>query len=294
MVEVVKRGSMKKWWENLFSIAGEWYSEGMDRVALDKKARQLLALNNKRATNENLALAKTMITDAVKSTPVSKAKPFRPSSYPTGIGSKYSMTPVTKVQERQSNIVSKSDFAKLRDQYPINLQEFIDDPSAAAPSVQDQLRRSGIKPQSKSERKPSGSMWSMLSDSELLSKKYPAEYSRYTSSSDPTPYDTRYMPTSPAQVEKIVKDVLTADPDTSPQRTSPPFDRNKDIFHQIAYGIGKITGQDPSVTYDYPGDPDYNKKKGGKVKKKSKKKTTSKKYSMSRGGIASVRKPTRA
>ena len=85
--------------------------------------------------------------------------------------------------------------------------------------------------------------------------------------------------------------------------TSPDFDRDKDIFHQIAYGISKLTGQEPSVTYDYPGElsvydrevRDYGaKKKGGKVKKKSKKKTTSKKYSMNRGGIASVRKPTRA
>jgi len=88
--------------------------------------------------------------------------------------------------------------------------------------------------------------------------------------------------------------------------TSPDFDRDKDIFHQIAYGIGKITGQDPSVTYDYPGElsvydrevRDYGaKKKGGKVKKKKKSKkkyTSKKKYSMNRGGVASVRKPTRA
>tara|TARA_R100000306_G_scaffold5697_1_gene8076 strand:- start:112 stop:903 length:792 start_codon:yes stop_codon:yes gene_type:complete len=86
--------------------------------------------------------------------------------------------------------------------------------------------------------------------------------------------------------------------------TSPDFDRDKDIFHQIAYGISKLTGQEPSVTYDYPGElsvydrevRDYGaKKKGGKVKKKSKKKYTSKKkYAMNRGGMASVRKPTRA
>ena len=289
MVEVVKRGSMKKWWENLFSIAGEWYSEGMDRVALDKKARQLLALNNKRATNENLALAKTMITDAVKSTPVSKAKPFRPSSYPTGIGSKYSMTPVTKVQERQSNIVSKSDFAKLRDQYPINLQEFIDDPSAAAPSVQDQLRRSGIKPQSSaSESRETKDIFKSVREDQERAVDNPFPYDPwYRKGQYPTGLNT--FPDQDMRIKAAVDRALK-----STEPTSSSFDRNKDIFHQIAYGIGKIIGQEPSVELIYPGDPNYNKKKGGKVKKKSKKKTTSKKYSMSRGGIASVRKPTRA
>ena len=81
--------------------------------------------------------------------------------------------------------------------------------------------------------------------------------------------------------------------------TSPDFDRDKDIFHQIAYGISKLTGQEPSVTYDYPGDREdlRDLKKGGKVKKKKKSKkkyTSKKKYSMNRGGVASVRKPTRA
>ena len=34
---------------------------------------------------------------------------------------------------------------------------------------------------------------------------------------------------------------------SKPSTTSPSFDRDKDIFHQIAYGISKLTGQDPSV-----------------------------------------------
>ena len=90
--------------------------------------------------------------------------------------------------------------------------------------------------------------------------------------------------------------------------TSPDFNRDKDIFHQIAYGISKLTGQDPSVDLIYPGDKGYGSseeedemvkylKKGGKVKKKKKSKkkyTSKKKYSMNRGGVASVRKPTRA
>ena len=90
--------------------------------------------------------------------------------------------------------------------------------------------------------------------------------------------------------------------------TSPSFDRDKDIFHQIAYGISKLTGQDPSVELIYPGDKRYGSseeedemvkylKKGGKVKKKKKSKkkyTSKKKYAMNRGGMASVRKPTRA
>ena len=105
------------------------------------------------------------------------------------------------------------------------------------------------------------------------------------------------------EIELKEKDrILTEGPDT--------FDKDKDIFHQIAYGISEITGQDPSVELIYPGDKGYGSseeedemvkylKKGGKVKKKSKKKskkkyTSKKKYSMNRGGIASVRKPTRA
>ena len=95
---------------------------------------------------------------------------------------------------------------------------------------------------------------------------------------------------------------------SKPSTTSPSFDRDKDIFHQIAYGISKLTGQDPSVELIYPGDKRYGSseeedemvkylKKGGKVKKKKKSKkkyTSKKKYAMNRGGMASVRKPTRA
>lgn len=63
--------------------------------------------------------------------------------------------------------------------------------------------------------------------------------------------------------------------------TSSDFDRDKDIFHQIAYGISQLTGQDPSVTYEdprvSPGFPEREEmmkylKKGGKVKKKKKSK----------------------
>ena len=66
--------------------------------------------------------------------------------------------------------------------------------------------------------------------------------------------------------------------------------KDTDIFHQIAYGIGKITGQPATLDYTYPGDSDYNKRKGGKVSNPSRKK-----YAMNRGGkVASIRKPTRA
>jgi len=74
------------------------------------------------------------------------------------------------------------------------------------------------------------------------------------------------------------------------------FDKDKDIFHKIAYGIAQLTGQKPSVKYNDSEKFDdqmefYGKKRGGKV---TAKRPSTKKYAMNRGGMASVRKPTRA
>jgi hypothetical protein len=116
--------------------------------------------------------------------------------------------------------------------------------------------------------------------------------------------------TDPAIVKAIVKQILN-DPAPSIERkqtrqepASPPFDKDKDIFHKIAYGISQLTGQRPTVTYDYPTEEEalgqsesaahrkVPKNRGGKV---TSKRPTTKKYAMNRGGkVASVRKPTRA
>jgi hypothetical protein len=93
--------------------------------------------------------------------------------------------------------------------------------------------------------------------------------------------------------------ILTEGPDELPRFGYKAGKRNIENFFEDTFGL------DIDVEYKFPGDlsvydrelRDYGekKKKGGKVKKKSKKKYTSKKkYSMNRGGMASVRKPTRA
>ena len=292
----------------------KWIAEGKERVALDNLAKAKLRQFKKNATTKNLKEMKEQIRAAAKAIPITpkqKDKLLRRSvSVPFDIGIRNSsITDVPSLPKKDAIIpkslpetLSESDFAKLRDQYPINLQEFIDDPSAAAPSWEDQkeqLRRYGISqpdsqwlgpqlPRLGSTRLVRKSNGPMLSDSESLDEAHIA------TSSPRNLFENRRQ-IDPSIVKEIVQKTLTADP---------PFDKDKDIFHKIAYGISQLTGQDPSIGYDYPGTlsvhdrevRDYGaKKKGGKVKKKSKKKYTSKKkYSMNRGGIASVRKPTRA
>jgi hypothetical protein len=236
-----------------------WVAEGKERVALDKLARAQLLFLRKKPTTKNIKDMKAQIKAAAVLVP--KDKP--PRTFPD---SSYSGFPGTD---------------------PLTAL-------APAPKAAPKLVKKDVAPKD-TEPAPSylygTNLLYTLPELKEMGNVSPHLFS------DPKPYPV----TDPAIVKDIVNQTLN-NPAPSVERKEtrqepaapPPFDKDKDIFHKIAYGISQLTGQDPSVTYDYPGDPDYNKKKGGKVKKKSKKKTTSKKYSMNRGGIASVRKPTRA
>ena len=96
----------------------------------------------------------------------------------------------------------------------------------------------------------------------------------------------------PSQLEKEKVRGIKPPSKNGKKKDLDTFDKDKDIFHKIAYGLSKITGEKPRVEYDYPSEREDIKdlNKGGKIYKPSRKQ-----YSMNRGGkVASVRKPTRA
>jgi len=113
-----------------------------------------------------------------------------------------------------------------------------------------------------------------------------------TTEISPSTSSAKPSPRVPETSEKNQRNVAEKKKEVDEKAIKRVTESNKDtdIFHQIAYGIGKITGQPATLDYTYPGDSDYNKRKGGKVSNPSRKK-----YAMNRGGkVASIRKPTRA
>jgi len=113
-----------------------------------------------------------------------------------------------------------------------------------------------------------------------------------TTEISPSTSSAKPSPRVPETSEKNQRNVAEKKKEVDKKAIKRVTESNKDtdIFHQIAYGIGKITGQPATLDYTYPGDSDYNKRKGGKVSNPSRKK-----YAMNRGGkVASIRKPTRA
>ena len=124
-----------------------------------------------------------------------------------------------------------------------------------------------------------------------LGKKKAEPVASKTISKEPA-VSTVSLPRVPETSEKNQRNVAEKKKEVDKKAIKRVTESNKDtdIFHQIAYGIGKITGQPATLDYTYPGDSDYNKRKGGKVSNPSRKK-----YAMNRGGkVASIRKPTRA
>ena len=265
----------------LIQGAASWIKQGQDRVALRNLAKAHLARMGQKATMQNiketedqLRAASVLVSDmdSVPSYPMEKrSTPARES-----------VTDIPGYEKYIQDIERQSPFV------PIGVEE-----------RQADIRKSPGYPFSDEAKAPSKA----YQENQRIHKTAQAIWDRLPEGDTTPGFDAKkFADAKTIKADSAPLYVYEGKPDSSTT-----FNKDDSIFHQIAYSLSQLTGQEPRVESSDPRkrygafkpDP-YDTptlKKGGKVKKKKKKKsyTSKKKYSMSGGGkVASTRKPTRA